>query len=222
MPTIFISAGEASGELYGAQLASLLRKTMPQATLFGMGGERMRVAGVDCVVRAEDMAVMGFTEVVEHLPRIYGEFRKLRRAIRERRPQVAVLIDFPDFHFRLFREFHRLGIPVIYFVSPQLWAWKKHRIKQVQKYVRRMLVIFPFEEQYYRDRGVNAEFVGHPLTELPPPSISREAFARDHHLDTSRTWIALLPGSRMREIRDHLPTMLDAARLLGERNPSQL
>lgn len=211
MPTIFISAGEASGELYGAQLASLLRQKLPQAELIGMGGERMRAAGVDCIVRAEDMAVMGFTEVVEHLPRIYGEFRKLRRAIRERRPQVAVLIDFPDFHFRLFREFHRLGIPVIYFVSPQLWAWKKHRIKQVQKYVRRMLVIFPFEEQFYRDRGVNAEFVGHPLAELPPPSISREDFARANSLDPAKTWIGLLPGSRLKEIRNHLPEMLQAA-----------
>ncbi|MGP8250609.1 MAG: lipid-A-disaccharide synthase [Terracidiphilus sp.] len=221
MPTIFISAGEASGELYGAQLASLLRLNSPQVELMGMGGERMRAAGVDCIVRAEDMAVMGFTEVVEHLPRIYGEFRKLKSAIRERRPQVAVLIDFPDFHFRLFREFHRLGIPVIYFVSPQLWAWKKHRIKQVQKYVRRMLVIFPFEEQFYRDRGVNAEFVGHPLAELPPPSITREEFAREHHLDPAKTWIALLPGSRMREIRDHLPTMLDAARLLVQSQPER-
>jgi lipid-A-disaccharide synthase len=221
MPTIFISAGEASGELYGAQLASLLRQKLPQAEMMGMGGERMRAAGVECIVRAEDMAVMGFTEVVEHLPRIYGEFRKLRRAIRERRPQVAVLIDFPDFHFRLFREFHRLGIPVIYFVSPQLWAWKKHRIKQVQKYVSRMLVIFPFEEQFYRDRGVNAEFVGHPLAELPLPSISREEFARANSLDPAKTWIALLPGSRMREIRDHLPTMLEAAVKLARHNPAQ-
>jgi lipid-A-disaccharide synthase len=221
MPTIFISAGEASGELYGAQLASLLRQKLPQAELIGMGGERMRAAGVDCVVRAEDMAVMGFTEVVEHLPRIYGEFRKLKRAIREHRPQVAVLIDFPDFHFRLFREFHRLGIPVIYFVSPQLWAWKKRRIKQVQQYVRRMLVIFPFEEQFYRDRGVNAEFVGHPLAELPLPSISREDFASAHSLDPARTWIALLPGSRMREIRDHLPTLIKAAGLLTERDLAQ-
>jgi lipid-A-disaccharide synthase len=221
MPTIFISAGEASGELYGAQLASLLRQKLPQAGLIGMGGERMRAAGVDCIVRAEDMAVMGFTEVVEHLPRIYGEFRKLKRAIRERRPQVAVLIDFPDFHFRLFREFHRLGIPVIYFVSPQLWAWKKHRIKQVQKYVRRMLVIFPFEEQFYRDRGVNAEFVGHPLAELPVPTISREAFAQANSLDPAKTWIALLPGSRMREIRDHLPTMLEAAVQLAKQNRAQ-
>ena len=220
-PTIFISAGEASGEFYGAQLASLLRQNLPQAELMGMGGERMRAAGVDCIVRAEDMAVMGFTEVLEHLPRIYGEFRKLRRAIRQRRPQVAVLIDFPDFHFHLFREFHRLGIPVIYVVSPQLWAWKKHRIRQVQKYVRRMLVIFPFEEQFYRDRGVNAEFVGHPLAELPPPSISREEFADAHCLDPARTWIALLPGSRMKEVREHLQTMLDAATLLAERNPAQ-
>ncbi len=164
---------------------------------------------------------MGFTEVVEHLPRIYGEFRKLKRAIRERRPQVAVLIDFPDFHFRLFSEFHRLGIPVIYFVSPQLWAWKKHRIKQVQKYVRRMLVIFPFEEQFYRDRGVNAEFVGHPLAELPAPTIAREDFALVNSLDPALTWIALLPGSRMREIRDHLPTMLEAAVQLARQNPEQ-
>jgi lipid-A-disaccharide synthase len=221
MPTIFISAGEASGELYGAQLASVLRQSLPQATLIGMGGERMRAAGVDCIVHAEDMAVMGFTEVVEHLPRIYGEFRKLKRAIRERRPQVAVLIDFPDFHFRLFPEFKRLGIPVIYFVSPQLWAWKKHRIKQVQKYVSRMLVIFPFEEQFYRDRGVNAEFVGHPLAELPLPSISREDFARANSLDPASTWIALLPGSRLREIRDHLPTMFEAAVQLARQNPSQ-
>jgi lipid-A-disaccharide synthase len=226
MPTIFISAGEASGELYGAQLAiALSRQFAPKSKgaeleLIGMGGERMRAAGVDCIVRAEDMAVMGFTEVVEHLPRIYGEFRKLRRAIHERRPQVAVLIDFPDFHFRLFPIFRELGIPVIYFVSPQLWAWKKHRIKQVQKYVRRMLVIFPFEEPFYRDRGVNAEFVGHPLAELPAPSISREEFARANSLDPAFTWIALLPGSRMGEICDHLPTMLDAALRLAERDHS--
>jgi len=221
MPTIFISAGEASGELYGAQLAARLREVIPEAELMGMGGERMRAAGVKCVVRAEDMAVMGLTEVLEHLPRIYGEFQKLKRAIREHRPQVAILIDFPDFHFRLFREFHRLGIPIIYFVSPQLWAWKKHRIKLVRKYVRRMLVIFPFEEQFYRERQVNAEFVGHPLAELPQPSVSRQEYAAAHALDPSRTWIALLPGSRMREIRDHLPTMLEAARELAERNPEK-
>jgi lipid-A-disaccharide synthase len=176
-----------------------------------MGGERMAAAGLDRVVRSEDMAVMGLTEVVLHLPRIYGEFRKLKKSIRARRPSVAVLIDFPEIHFRLAKEFHRLGVPVIYFVSPQLWAWKKHRIKLVEKYIRRMLVIFPFEEPFYREHGVQAEFVGHPLAELPPPTISREEFAKASGLDHTKAWIALLPGSRPKEIRDNLPDMLEAA-----------
>lgn len=217
-PTIFISAGEASGEHYGALLAAALKQQLADAgqsvTLFGMGGERMQAAGVQRIVRAEDVSVMGLTEVLAHLPRIYSEFRKLKRAIRTRRPDVAVLIDFPDFHFRLLPEFHRLGIPVIYFVSPQLWAWKKHRIHQVQKYVRKMLVIFPFEEAFYRQHGVEAEFVGHPLAEIPLPAVTREQFAAENALDPTRIWIALLPGSRPHEIRDHLPTMLEAARRL--------
>ena len=176
----------------------------------------MQAAGVERVVRAEDMAVMGLTEVVLHLPRIYREFRKLKRAFRERRPDVAVLIDFPEIHFRLAREFHRLGVPVIFFVSPQLWAWKKHRIRLVQNFVRRMLVIFPFEEPFYRENGVKAEFVGHPLAELPLPAISREHFAVENHLNPARTWVGVLPGSRPKEISDHLPTMLEAARRLAQ------
>ena len=125
-----------------------------------------------------------------------------------------MLIDFPEIHFRLAKEFHRLGVPVIFFVSPQLWAWKKHRIKLVQKYIRKMLVIFPFEEAFYRENGVKAEFVGHPLAELPLPAITREQFAAENSLDPGRTWVGLLPGSRAREIRDHLPEMLEAARRL--------
>jgi lipid-A-disaccharide synthase len=224
--TIFISAGEASGEQYGALLIEALKKQLAAsgqtAGFFGMGGERMATAGLERVVRSEDMAVMGLTEVVLHLPRIYGEFRKLKKAIRTRRPSVAVLIDFPEIHIRLAREFHRLGIPVIYFVSPQLWAWKKHRIKLVEKFVRRMLVIFPFEEPFYREHGVQAEFVGHPLAELPPPTISREEFAKTSGLDPTKTWIALLPGSRPKEIRHNLPDMLEAAwSLCGyPRNPA--
>jgi lipid-A-disaccharide synthase len=217
-PTIFISAGEASGEHYGALLATELQSRITAAgqtaQLFGMGGDRMEAAGLQRVVRSEDMAVMGLTEVVRHLPRIYREFRKLKKAIQTRRPDVAVLIDFPEIHFRLAREFHRLGVPVIFFVSPQLWAWKKHRIRLVQKFIRRMLVIFPFEEAFYRDNGVKAEFVGHPLAELPLPTISREQFAAENRLDPAKTWIGLLPGSRPREIRDHLPEMLEAARRL--------
>jgi len=222
--TIFISAGEASGEHYGALLVSALRLRLAAqgrtANFFGMGGTRMEAAGLERVVHSEDMAVMGLTEVVLHLPHIYREYRKLKQAIRERRPDVAVLIDFPEIHFRLAKEFHRLGVPVIYFVSPQLWAWKKHRIRLVQKYVRRMLVIFPFEEQFYRERGVPAEFVGHPLAELALPAISREEFAVENGLDPAKTWIGLLPGSRPKEIRDHLPEMLEAARELVARATS--
>jgi lipid A disaccharide synthetase len=222
-PSIFISAGEASGELYGALLArSLSHGFAPKgetAELWGMGGPRMAAAGVEIVVRSEDMAVMGFTEIVRHLPRIYREFRKLERAIRQRRPTVAVLIDFPEIHFRLAQVIHRLGIPVIYFVSPQLWAWKPKRIKQVQRYVKRMLVIFPFEEKYYRERGVEAEFVGHPLADLPPPTIAREQFAAENGLDPARTWIGLLPGSRLKEIEANLPEMLAAARGLKDVPP---
>ena len=219
-PSIFISAGEASGEHYGALLASALsRISGPKgeaAERWGMGGPRMAAAGVELIVRAEDMAVMGLTEVVLHLPRIYREFRKLKRAIRAHPPTVAILIDFPEINFRLAREFHRLGVPVIYFVSPQLWAWKHHRIRLVREYVRRMLVIFPFEEPYYRARGVDAEFVGHPLADLPQPSITREQFAAENGLDPAHTWIGLLPGSRLPEILKNLGGMLAAAALLGD------
>src|ERR1035438_690873 len=180
-PTILISAGEASGEHYGALLIEALKRQLAETgqtpSFFGMGGERMVAAGLDRVVRSEDMAVMGITEVIRHLPRIYREFRKLKQAVHARRPDVAVLIDFPDIHFKLAEEFHRLGVPVIFFVSPQLWAWKKHRVKLVQKYVSKMLVIFPFEEPFYRERGVAAEFVGHPLAELPDRKSTRLNFS---------------------------------------------
>ncbi|HUB28841.1 MAG TPA: lipid-A-disaccharide synthase [Terracidiphilus sp.] len=219
--TIFISAGEASGETYGAMLlAELQSRLRAQAPHFiGMGGPRMVAAGLHPIVRAEEMAVMGITEVVRHLPHIYREFRRLKHAIGTRRPALAILIDFPDIHFKLAQELRRLGIPVIFFVSPQLWAWKKHRIKLVQRYVDRMLVIFPFEEPFYRERGVDAEFVGHPLADLPLPTVSRQEFAARHALDPAKTWIALLPGSRAKEIRANLPTMLAAAHRLRATNP---
>ena len=221
--TIFISAGEASGEHYGALLVEELKRQLKangqSARFVGMGGARMVDAGLERVVRSEDMAVMGITEVVRHLPRIYREFRRLKSAIRAQRPDIAVLIDFPDIHFKLAEEFHHLGIPVIFFVSPQLWAWKKHRIKLVQQYVDKMLVIFPFEEHFYREHGVEAEFVGHPLADLPLPTVGREQFAHENDLDPTSCWIGLLPGSRAKEIRDNLPEMLAAAQILLLRAP---
>jgi len=222
-PTIFISAGEASGEHYGALLIDELRDQLAasgrEAAFVGMGGTRMVQAGLTRIVKSEDVAVMGITEVVRHLPRIYREFRRLKASIRRHRPDVAILIDFPDIHFKLAQEFHRLGIPVIFFVSPQLWAWKKKRIRLVQKYVTKMLVIFPFEEPFYRDHDVEVTFVGHPLADLPTPHIAREHFAREAGLNPTRSWIALLPGSRPKEIGDNLPQMLAAARILALRGP---
>ena len=214
-PLIFLSAGEASGERYGAALMEAIRRRVPGARFFGLGGAAMAAQGFRPVVRAEDVAHMGITEVVRHAPYIYGQFQRLKRAIAAERPALAVLIDFPDVNLRLAEHLHRFGIPVVYFVSPQLWAWKKRRIRRVQRFVDRMLVIFPFEEAFYLERGVAAQFVGHPLADLEAPEVTREAFARQHGLDASKPWVALLPGSRQREVDLNLPTMLEAATTLG-------
>jgi lipid-A-disaccharide synthase len=154
-----------------------LRRRYPQLASFGLGGNEMETAGLSRVVRAEDVAHMGITEVIRHMPYIYGEYRRLVASIKKHRPDAAVLIDFPDVNFRLARELKKLNIPVIYFVSPQLWAWKRRRLRWVQQRVSRMMVIFPFEEKFYQARGVDATFVGHPLAELPKPTISREDYA---------------------------------------------
>ncbi len=192
-----------------------MKVALPNATYFGLGGREMDAAGLERIIRAEDVAHMGITEVIRHMPRVYGSYRRLVSSIRAQRPNAAVLIDFPDVNLRLARELKALSIPVIYFVSPQLWAWKRRRLRWVQQRVDRMMVIFPFEERFYRARGVNATFVGHPLTELPFPSSTREEYAAKYDLDPGRPWIALLPGSRLKEIRSNLPIMLDAAAQLS-------
>lgn len=215
-PRIFLSAGEASGDFYGAQIVTELRTRMPQCNCFGLGGTEMEAAGLDRIVRAEDVAHMGITEVIRHMPHIYGEYRRLVSSIRNRRPDIAILIDFPDVNLRLARELRKLNIPVIYFVSPQLWAWKRRRLRWVQQRVDRMMVIFPFEERFYRARGVDATFVGHPLAQLPLPDITRAEFAAKYSLDPAKNWIALLPGSRRKEVQLNLPEMLRAASLLNK------
>jgi lipid-A-disaccharide synthase len=202
--TIFISAGEASGEAYGAQLIESAKRLAP-LSFFGLGGPKMREAGCDIVVESHDVAVVGLAEVVRHLPRIYARYRALLREIDRRKPKAAVLIDFPDFNFRLAKQLHKRGISVVYFVSPQLWAWRQSRLELVKKYVAKMLVIFPFEEQWYRERGVQAEYVGHPLAEFQPQinadhADSRRAYAERWGLDPAKQWIALLPGSRKGEL----------------------
>jgi lipid-A-disaccharide synthase len=176
----------------------------------------MQDAGLDRIVRAEDVAHMGITEVIRHMPHIYGEYRRLVASIKKHPPNVAILIDFPDVNFRLARELKNLNIPVIYFVGPQLWAWKRRRLRWVQQRVDRMMVIFPFEENFYRARNVNAKFVGHPLAELPKPTISREDYAEEHELNLSSQWVALLPGSRWKEVEANLPTLIEAAVDMGD------
>ena len=168
----------------------------------------MADAGLERVVRAEDVAHMGFTEVVRHAPYIYAQYRRLVASIERGRPGVAILIDFPEVNFRLARRLRRLGVPVLWFVSPQLWAWKRGRLRLVRRFVDRMMVIFPFEAAFYRARGVDAEFVGHPLAALPLPTISREEYAAKHGLDPAKQWIALLPGSRWSEIESNLSRMM--------------
>lgn len=219
---VLISAGEASGEMYGAALLESLRTLAAESgwegvECFGMGGEQMRAAGCQTVVNANDVAVVGLAEVVSHLPHIYRKFHKLLAEADRRKPDVAVLIDFPDWNLRLAKQLHRRGIPVVYYVSPQLWAWRKGRVRQVQKYVSKMLVIFPFEQQFYADHRVSAEFVGHPLGEMQPPSITRDEFATKYGLDRQKEWIALLPGSRRKELLMNLEAIMVAARRLGDR-----
>ena len=171
----------------------------------------MQAAGQTRIVRAEDVAHMGITEVLRHAPYIYAQYRKLVRHIQQTRPHAAILIDFPDVNFRLAKHLKRANIPVVWFVSPQLWAWKRRRLRWVQQRVTKMLTIFPFEAPFYRNRGVQAEFVGHPLATLPLPTVSREAYAAHNNLDPAKPCIALLPGSRWREIEANLPTMVEMA-----------
>lgn len=212
---LLISAGEASGEMYGAQLIEALRRRVPDLECFGVGGERMQAAGCELVVQSKELAVVGITEILPRLPKIYGEFRKLVRAIDDRKPDAAILIDSPAFHFKVARELHRRGIPVIYYVAPQLWAWRSGRVRLVRRYFKKALVIFPFEEQWYRERGVDAEYVGHPLADLEKPSESLAEFLEEQGYEPDKPIIALMPGSRHKEIRMNLPGLLRTAELLG-------
>jgi lipid-A-disaccharide synthase len=218
-PTLLIACGEPSGDLYAAELLRELRRARPGIQAFGLGGDRLAEAGAGLSAHIRDMAVVGLLEVVRHLRRLRGIFDRLLDEVERRRPRLAVLIDYPDFNLRLARALRRRGVPVVYYVSPQLWAWRRGRIRTVRETAERMLVIFPFEESLYREAGVPVRFVGHPLVELVVPCEDRAACAQDLCLDPTRPVLALLPGSRPGEVGHNLPGLLAAADLLLAERP---
>lgn len=216
---ILVSAGEASGDRYSAQLVEALRKHLPEAEFFGCAGPHLREAGVRPVVRAEQLAVVGIFEVIAHIPRIWREFRRLAAAARQERPLLAILTDSPDFHLRLARKLHREGIPVFYYVAPQVWAWRKRRVRLLERFVDQLLCIFPFEESFFRAHNIQATFVGHPLHGAVATRIPREEFFRKYALEERRPLVALLPGSRRGEASRHLPELMNAVELLQQWRP---
>ena len=213
--SIMIVAGERSGDVYGAGLAQALQARLPGVEVFGAGGDAMRQAGVDTTVDSHEIAIAGITEIVEGYPRVFRAFHRLVGEADRRHPQLAILIDFPDFNLRLARQLKQRRIPVVYFVSPQVWAWRKGRVKTLKKRIAKMIVIFDFEEEIYREAGVPVEYVGHPLVDMVRPTLTREEFFAKTELDPSVQTIALLPGSRQKEVSVNLPIILDAAKRLS-------
>lgn len=216
---LLVSCGEASGDLYAGALTRELQALAPGVSVAGLGGPQFAAAGGRLVDDFRDLAVTGLTEAVAKIPRSLSAVRRLTGAARAERPDAAVLIDFPDFNFPLARRLKRLGIPIVYYISPQVWAWRPGRLKTIKALADRVLVIFPFEEALYRDAGVRVEFVGHPLVDLAKPSRAREPFRRAHGLAPAAPTVAILPGSRTNEVRHILPDLVSAAGLVAARVP---
>lgn len=210
-PKILISAGEASGDLYAAGVVERLLKALPLAEFFGCAGPRMRAAGVRAVVDTSSLSMVGLVEVLRHIPSVYSTYRYFVQVALREKPQLAILTDSPDFHLRVARHLRNAGIPVVYLVAPQVWAWRKWRIHAIRRNVDRLLCIFPFEEEFFRRHGVKADYIGHPLIRIVKPSLSRVEFFNKHGFTQGSPLIALLPGSRRGEIEKHLPVLLDAA-----------
>ncbi len=213
-------AGESSGDLHGAGLARALREIRPGLSLFGLGGQAMKEAGVEILADPTRLAVIGIAEVIRHLPAFRRLFLQTVKALEERRPDAVVLIDYPGFNLRFAHEVHRRGIRLIYYISPQLWAWDPGRIGRIKQWVSRMLVVFPFEKDLYGKAGVPVTFVGHPLLDRVAPTLSRLAALEQLGLEDGLPIIGLLPGSREAEVRRILPILLAAGERMQEELPS--
>jgi lipid-A-disaccharide synthase len=214
---LLMVAGEASGDLHGGSLIREIKRLRPQTDIIAIGGDLMDAAGAELLVHHRNLAVVGITEVVGH----FGDIRRAMRCVLDaattRRVRAVVLIDYPDFNLVLARRLRRVrpNLPIVYYISPQVWAWRRGRVRQIARLVDRMLVILPFEKALYEEAGLPVEFVGHPLLDVLPSTADRSAFAERHGLALDRSWVGLLPGSRRAEVERLLPTMLDAAALLS-------
>jgi lipid-A-disaccharide synthase len=211
-----VSAGEASSDMYAAGVVNHLSRLLPDLEFYGCAGPKLQAAGVAPVIDASKLAVVGLAEVVSHLPKIYAEYRKLVRFANRNRPVAALLTDSPDFHLRLAEHLKRLEIPVFYLVAPQVWAWRQNRVKTIRRLVDKLFCLFPFEEAWFRERGVNAIYIGHPLATQVRRQFSREEFFERHDLPSNERLIVLLPGSRAGEACRHMPDLLSALALLRQ------
>jgi len=214
---VLVSCGEPSGDLYAGDLVGHLRDQVGPLEVFGLGGDRLRAEGGRLLAHISDLAVVGLLEVLRHLRHLRAVFRSVLEEVDRNRPAVAVLVDYADFNLRLARELMRRGVPVVYYVSPQVWAWRRGRVRAIRESVAQMIVIFPFEEPLYREAGVPVTFVGHPLVELARPATDRAAFLSAQGLDATRPVLAVLPGSRRQEVAHNLPPIAGALRLLRQR-----
>src|SRR5579859_6866324 len=219
-PQILLSAGEASGDMYAARLATAL-KARTGAQIFGMGGDQMRAAGVEVITDYSEVSVLGITEILSHLPQLVRAMRKLVGAARERRPALAILTDFPGFHLRLARKLRPLGVRNIYYICPQFWAWRPWRVRVVRRRFAQALCIFPFEESFFGNAGVPTKFIGHPLVGAVNATQSREDFCRQQNLDPRSPIVTILPGSRHAELAQHMPVIREACARIQQQRSAQ-
>lgn len=218
-PLIYISSGEASGDMHGANLARELHRLAPGARIIGMGGEKMRRAGVDVRVDIQDLGITGILEVIVRFPRLIKAYRCVRDILRNEKPDLVVLIDAPELNMRLANHAKALGIPMVYYIGPQVWAWRQSRVKDLARTVGRMLVILPFEKEFYESRGMDVEFVGHPLLDEPMPSVSNIQARQTLGMDPGEKCISLLPGSRSNEIQHMGDLLCETAAKIHDREP---
>ena len=217
--TIYISAGEASGDLLASQLATALLAKDPDLSLIGMGSRKMQAAGVDIRINSDDLAVTGLWEPIKHLPQIYAAFKKIKKILRDEKPALIILVDYPGFNLRLAKIAKKLGIKVMFYVSPQIWAWRYKRIHHIRKYIDHMAVLFKFEEAIYQKENVPVSFVGHPLADSVKPTSNRTDVLAKYNLDSNKPIIAIMPGSRRNEIAYLMPILKQAIALLKAQLP---